>query len=104
MPTKPKTHKPKAVGVKHEVVRASAKERGYDWRWAKYSRWRLRQPEHCLCVMCGRPAQCTDHIVPFRGDEELKWNENNLQSLCKRCHDQKTAREDGAFGREAKKR
>lgn len=28
------------------------------------------------------------------------WDECNWQPLCKPCHDSKTAREDGGFGRE----
>jgi 5-methylcytosine-specific restriction protein A len=45
-------------------------------------------------------ASVVDHIVPHRGDERLMWSESNWQSLCKPCHDAKTAREDGGFGRE----
>ncbi|WP_304879789.1 HNH endonuclease [uncultured Parasutterella sp.] len=26
------------------------------------------------------------------------WDESNWQALCKRCHDRKTAAEDGGFG------
>ena len=39
-----------------------------------------------------------DHIIPHKGDEALFWDEDNLQSLCTPCHNQKTAREDGGFG------
>ena len=39
-----------------------------------------------------------DHIIPHRGDLEMFWNQLNHQALCKRCHDSKTAREDGGFG------
>jgi 5-methylcytosine-specific restriction endonuclease McrA len=28
-----------------------------------------------------------DHIKPHRGKEELFWDEGNLQTLCKPCHD-----------------
>jgi 5-methylcytosine-specific restriction protein A len=44
-------------------------------------------------------AACTDHIIPHKGDQALFWDTNNHQSLCKDCHDYKTATEDGAFGR-----
>jgi len=30
------------------------------------------------------------------------WDERNWQALCKPCHDAKTAREDGGFGRPVK--
>ncbi len=71
-------------------------------------RWqRLRKRfllEHPLCVECERlgritPATVVDHIKPHEGNPELFWNENNLQSLCKPCHDSKTAREDGRWGK-----
>lgn len=46
---------------------------------------------------CGAPATLTDHIVPHRGDPELMWSSWNWQTLCKGCHDQKTAKHDGGF-------
>jgi len=33
-----------------------------------------------------------DHIQPHRGDQLLFWDRTNWQTLCKRCHDQKTGR------------
>lgn len=30
-----------------------------------------------------------DHKQPHRGDEALFWDEGNLQTLCKPCHDRK---------------
>ena len=58
---------------------------------------------HPLCDLCQRdgrvmPAAVVDHITPHRGDQTLFWDESNWQPLCKRCHDTKTAREDGGFG------
>lgn len=43
----------------------------------------------------GRPARATvvDHIRPHRGNMALFSDPANLQSLCKRCHDRKTMRE-----------
>ncbi|WP_069648969.1 HNH endonuclease [Caloranaerobacter ferrireducens] len=75
------------------------------------SRWqRLRKKvltKHPLCVECEKAGRLTtatvvDHIIPHRGDEDLFWDEDNLQSLCKSCHDKKTAREDGRWGRKNK--
>jgi len=45
-----------------------------------------------LCAMCAKlgkvtPAKIVDHVKPHRGDEALFVDEDNLQSLCKRCHD-----------------
>lgn len=60
------------------------------------SRWlRLRAKvlaAHPLCAMHlqqGKIVAATivDHIVAHRQNEELFWDESNLQTLCKRCHD-----------------
>ena len=76
--------------------------------WYSTRRWRLlrqqqliRQP---MCEECGRRGRMSvateaDHIKAHKGDEELFFDENNLQSLCKRCHSRKTAREDGRWKR-----
>ena len=47
---------------------------------------------HPLCAMCAKlgkitPATIADHIKAHRGDEELFFDGENLQSLCKTCHD-----------------
>jgi len=42
-------------------------------------------------------AVLVDHIVPHCGDYGLFWDEDNWQSLCKPCHDRKTARERNAY-------
>ena len=72
------------------------------------SRWqRLRQyilSKEPLCVECKknkriRPATVVDHIKPHKGNKELFYDESNLQSLCKPCHDRKTAKEDGRWKR-----
>lgn len=47
---------------------------------------------HPLCVFCLQSeditaAEVVDHIKDHKGDELLFWDETNLQSLCKRCHD-----------------
>lgn len=45
-----------------------------------------------LCVFCLEQevvtsAAVVDHIKPHRGDEALFFDPDNLQSLCKSCHD-----------------
>lgn len=97
MPNKPKPfHAPKLA-----QSRESAHERGYNRRWRKYRDWFLRQPAHRFCATpgCRRAPTVVDHIMPHKGDPELFWDEKNHQALCKACHDAKTAREDGAFGK-----
>jgi 5-methylcytosine-specific restriction protein A len=41
-----------------------------------------------------RLAQVVDHAIPHHGDVAVFWNPNNWQSLCKCCHDRKTAGEE----------
>lgn len=72
------------------------------------SRWKKSRKQylmvHPLCEECRKhgmikAADVVDHIIPHKGNEELFWDESNWQSLCKECHDKKTAREDGRWGR-----
>ena len=82
-----------------EEVR-SASSRGYGNRWRRASKQFLEA--HPLCEECRRQGRYTkatvvDHIVPHRGDMKLFWDRSNWQALCKRCHDQKTGREDTAI-------
>jgi 5-methylcytosine-specific restriction endonuclease McrA len=60
------------------------------------SQWRRLRAHHLqrntLCVFCTRagrmtPATVADHVTPHRDDPALFWDEGNLQSLCKTCHD-----------------
>lgn len=70
------------------------------WKaWYKTARWRalrlkvfLRDLYACQRPGCGRIESDTsklvcDHITPHRGSERLFWDEANLQTLCKACHD-----------------
>lgn len=47
---------------------------------------------HPLCRFCLQrddpvEADVVDHIIPHKGDVTLFFDPNNLQSLCKTCHD-----------------
>lgn len=68
------------------------------WRaWYKTARWqRLRWSvlvrDLFTCRMCKRIEPVTsqlvaDHVMPHRGVEALFWDDGNLQTLCKPCHD-----------------
>jgi 5-methylcytosine-specific restriction protein A len=89
-----------------EAERPSARQRGYDSRWQRYRLGFLAR--HPLCELeCQAQGLVTaatvvDHITPHRGDRRLFWDRNNHQAACKRCHDRKTAREDGGWGRGVK--
>lgn len=85
----------------HDARRGTAHERGYTGAWQKARAAYLRA--HPLCVKHEArgeivPATVVDHIVPHRGDKALFWDSANWQPLCKRCHDIKTATEDGGLG------
>ncbi len=74
---------------------SQAAQQLYDSRWAKASKAFLQANPLCRqCELDGRvtAAECTDHIVPHRGDYELFWDETNWQPLCGRCHRAKTMR------------
>ncbi len=49
-----------------------------------------------LCQMRGRDSEATvaDHIVPHRGDQSVFFDINNIQPLCKPCHDRVKQREE----------
>ncbi|NBW14751.1 MAG: HNH endonuclease [Caulobacteraceae bacterium] len=64
-------------------------------RWTKASQaYRMENP---LCADCARhgvtaAAEVVDHIRPHKGDLEAFWDVANWQSLCAKCHNEKTAR------------
>ena len=74
-----------------------AHERGYDHRWRKL-RARIMARDRGLCVACKEAGRLTaadevDHIVPkARGGTD---HPDQLQSLCRECHQSKTIRENG---------
>jgi 5-methylcytosine-specific restriction protein A len=85
----------------YDRFRGTAAERGYDNKWQVYRKSYLQV--HPLCIECMKekriePATVIDHIIPHKGNMVLFWDHNNHQSLCKRHHDIKTAKEDGGFG------
>ena len=48
-----------------------------------------------------KAAEVVDHITPHRGDQQLFWDVDNWQSLCKQCHDShKQSIEKGGDGRQ----
>ena len=81
--------------------RASASKKGYNSSWRKAAQnYLLNNP---LCKSCLNEnrliqSEVVDHIKPHKGDYDLFWNVDNWQALCKRCHDKKTAKNDGGFG------
>ncbi|QIE89467.1 HNH endonuclease [Pseudomonas nitroreducens] len=77
----------------------TSSQRGYDYRWQKAREAYLL--DHPLCVYCLRKgmtsAACVvDHIEAHHGNQELFWDRENWQSLCKPCHDSDKQREEAA--------
>ena len=66
-----------------------------DRRWKALST-RLREDAGWTCELCSKTGSSNtivvDHITPHRGDLVMFWDTNNMQVICKQCHDTKTAR------------
>ena len=98
---KRKNHPPKDY-------RPSSSKRGYgSKRWGIMCA-RVFRRDHYICQICNtatipnhpdkslRPQN--DHIEPHRGDPDLMWDIDNMQTVHWSCHSRKTAKEDGGFG------
>lgn len=67
----------------------SRHEAGYDYHWVKFRAVYLR--EHPLCVRCaehGRVCAANEihHKQSLREYPALKYEQTNLEALCKSCH------------------
>jgi 5-methylcytosine-specific restriction endonuclease McrA len=100
MPNLPPMHRPRHLGPRKQAEAKRQRElsdkRGF--RELKTSRWQrararfLGQAENALCVCCkanGRTAAASlvDHIVPHHGDTALIYDTDNMQPLCRWCHE-----------------
>ena len=98
LPTRSGDYDPKP---KYERGKSAEYQKLYNYRWDKYSKYRLTK--YPLCANCldngiTKAATCTDHIRAHKGNVKLFRDKSNHQSLCDTCHNKKTATE-GAFGR-----
>jgi 5-methylcytosine-specific restriction protein A len=108
MPTAPTIHSTSTGAKKHSTADQDGKRRQESrqfktnssyWRKLRAAQLRLEP----LCRECGsvgitKAANVVDHI------DGNSWNneQNNFASLCYSCHNSKTARQDGGFGRDKK--
>jgi len=55
----------------------------------------LNNPLCAPCLAAGRvtTASEVDHIEPHKGNMSLFWDSSNWESICKPCHNRKTAKE-----------
>ena len=58
-------------------------------QWLKTSKAYLEK--YYFCARCKRAAVEVDHIRPVSRFQHLAFDENNFQSLCRSCHQHKTA-------------
>lgn len=83
----------------------SRQSRGYGSAWEKV-RKQVIERDKGLCQPCLRAGRVTafravDHITPKAVAEKQRWSQaktddpDNLQCICKPCHDEKTAKENG---------
>lgn len=90
----------KEWGQRHP--QASATQRGYGKDWRELREAVLAAEPNCReCARRGieRPAKMVDHIETVRDAPERRLDPSNLQPLCWACHQKKTNRFDGGFGR-----
>jgi 5-methylcytosine-specific restriction enzyme A len=71
-------------------------------RWKRLRRHQLALRPYCQCPHHDGQqvtADTVDHIRPHRGDLRLFWDQRNLQSMTKECHDRwKQSLEKGGHG------
>lgn len=103
---------PSRLSAVAPMVKRQTDEEGHSraaepWRaWYSLARWKklrlatfLRDLFTCQREGCGRVEGETsqlvaDHIVPHKGNARLFWDPNNIQTLCKPCHDRDKQREE----------
>ena len=83
-----------------DARRGTAASRGYTHTWHKArDQYLERNPWCSTCLGRGvrTEAEVVDHIKPHKGDMKLFWDKLNWQPLCRRCHNRKTAIQDGRW-------
>lgn len=102
MPTSAPKHHPPGWQSRDQRIAAHNRARRADGGIVyDLQRWRKMRKAfidtHPLCVnfdQCHNVSVICDHIQPHRGDDALMWCWDNLQAMCKPCHDRKTMTDD----------
>ncbi|MBL4927998.1 HNH endonuclease [Fuscibacter oryzae] len=84
----------RARGRRHDANRPNSRQRGYTRAWEALRAEFLRL--HPTCAFCGAGSQVVDHIQRHHGNPALVMSWNNLQALCKPCHDREKQRQERA--------
>ncbi len=83
------------TSARKKDLRGTSNERGYDYRWNKFSKWFREMNPLCHdCSLKGhtRPSAEVHHIIKLRDKPSLKYDLDNLMALCSDCHRIRTAR------------
>lgn len=98
MPSSPRTFRSAERAKERERFRGSKQSRGYGGEWERISL--AYREAHPVCEICNdAPTDDTDHIVPFKGlDDPLRTAWDNLQAVCRPCHNRKTHWSNGKMG------
>lgn len=106
------------IGGLAPVLRPRADAHGHDpdaevQRWYRSAEWqelrvRVFERDGYECQLCGvlcvpkdpKVPPIGDHKTPHRNRRDLFFNEENVQTLCKPCHDGRKQREEARARRE----
>lgn len=89
----------KRINTATQIKRESSSARGYGAKWQKAAaqfkhahplcgqRTLNQIPVMSACYDSGRvtPAYQVDHVIPHRNNQQLFWDTDNWQSLCRSC-------------------
>jgi 5-methylcytosine-specific restriction protein A len=111
MPSRAPVHRPNRAAPRDDAEaarkaaldarRGSSAERGYDAAWRRCRAAFLKAHPLCQCDDCAAgalrvtPATVVDHLVAVAEAPERRLDWSNLRAMAKRCHDRRTAREQG---------
>ena len=77
---------------KYDRYRENSNQRGYGYDWVKCRVAFLRNNPKCWC---GLTATEVDHVISVADRPDLRLDDSNLRSLCKKHHSRRTMRDQG---------